>query len=98
MTTNLLTGGAGFVGTNLADRLLTTGQRGVIFDNLSRNGVRENGGWLLDRHQERLDVEQGAITDRAAVRRAVAGVDRVFHFAAQVAVTTSVVDPRHDFA
>ena len=95
--TTLVTGGAGFIGTNVADRLLRDGARVRILDNLARRGVEDNLGWLQARHGERLEVELADIRDGAAVRRAVRGVDRVFHFAAQVAVTTSLDDPSDDF-
>lgn len=93
----LITGGAGFVGTNLAHRLLGNGHRVVIFDNLSRPGVKANLNWLMDLHRERVQFIEGDIRNFDEVERAVAGVAEVFHFAAQVAVTTSLVDPLHDF-
>ena len=94
----LITGGAGFVGTNVADRLLRDGHEVVVLDNLSRIGVGDNLRWLRDHHSERLRVVRGDVLDVTSVRDALNGVDQVFHFAAQVAVTTSVDDPRHDFA
>ena len=48
----LITGGAGFIGTNLADRLLQDGRRVVVFDNLSRKGVDRHVRWLLDQSSE----------------------------------------------
>jgi CDP-paratose 2-epimerase len=96
--TTLITGGAGFVGTNLADRLLREGSRVRILDSLVRPGVEQNLAWLRDRWDERrLDVEIGDICDRGALRRATAGVTEVFHFAAQVAVTASLDEPYDDF-
>ncbi|MEJ1170720.1 NAD-dependent epimerase/dehydratase family protein [Variovorax sp. CCNWLW235] len=94
----LITGGAGFVGANLAHRLLSEGRRVLVFDNLSRPGVERNLDWLQQNHATGLDVAVADIRDAAAVERAVARADHVFHFAAQVAVTTSLVDPREDFA
>ena len=94
----LVTGGAGFVGTNVADRLLRDGHEVVVLDNLSRVGVRDNLQWLRGHHPQRLRVVRGDVRDAVVVREALQGVDQVFHFAAQVAVTTSVDDPRHDFA
>jgi CDP-paratose 2-epimerase len=93
----LITGGAGFIGTNLADRLLSDGRRVVILDNLSRCGVERNAKWLLARHGNHVSLQVGDVRDPRAVRRAVRGVSQVFHFAAQVAVTTSLADPVEDF-
>jgi len=96
-TTTLITGGAGFLGTNMADRLLRAGQRVTVLDDLSRPGVERNLRWLQAAHGDRLRVEVGDVRDAGLVRRALADVDQVFHFAAQVAVTTSVTDPVLDF-
>jgi CDP-paratose 2-epimerase len=93
----LITGGAGFIGTNVADRLLSDGRVVTILDNLSRPGVERNLRWLCDRHGARVRVEVGDIRDPRAVKRALRDATQVFHFAAQVAVTTSLVDPVHDF-
>jgi CDP-paratose 2-epimerase len=93
----LITGGAGFVGTNVAHRLLTMGVPVTVFDNLSRPGVERNLRWLLDTHGSALRIELGDVRDAMAVRRAARDVERAIHLAAQVAVTTSVVDPVHDF-
>ncbi len=97
MSATLITGGAGFVGTNLAHRLLEEGQRVTILDDLSRPGVQRNLRWLRTTHGDRLRVERGDVRDVDVVRRAVADASQVFHFAAQVAVTSSVDDPLHDF-
>ena len=94
----LITGGAGFVGTSLAQRLARQDSHVVVLDDLSRPGVRKNLRWLREHHQTRLTVFEADVGDPLAVRDALVGVDRVFHFAAQVAVTTSVTDPRSDFA
>jgi CDP-paratose 2-epimerase len=94
----LITGGAGFVGTNTAHRLLSAGQRVRILDDLSRPGVEENLEWLAERHGGALEVEIGDIRDRATVHRALRSAHTVFHFAAQVAVTTSLDAPMHDAA
>src|SRR3982751_388952 len=94
---SLITGGAGFVATNVADRLLASGRTVRLFDNLSRAGVEENLRWIQQRFGERVEFVRGDIRDEAAVRRAIRGVDQVFHFAAQVAVTTSLSDPFVDF-
>ena len=93
----LITGGAGFVATNVADRLLRDGWRVRILDNLSRPGVEQNVRWLQSQHGHRVDVQVGDVRDRPAVSAALRDASRVFHFAAQVAVTTSLVDPFLDF-
>jgi len=93
----LITGGAGFIGTNLAERLLADGRRVVIYDDLSRPGAERNLAWLTDRYGDLLRVEIADIRDRQTLRRAVQSADQVFHFAAQVAVTTSLSDPLRDF-
>jgi CDP-paratose 2-epimerase len=94
----LITGGAGFIGSNTAHRLLSMGRRVRILDNLSRPGVEQNLHWLRENHGEKLELVIADIRDAAAVARAVAGCAQVFHFAAQVAVTTSLVAPQEDFA
>jgi len=93
----LVTGGAGFVGTNLAHRLASEGRRVRVLDNLARPGVERNLHWLRSRHGDKLEFELADIRDRLAVRRALEGVGEAFHFAAQVAVTTSLEDPVEDF-
>jgi CDP-paratose 2-epimerase len=93
----LITGGAGFIATNVADRLLRQGCRVRLFDNLSRDGVEENVQWLRSEHRGRVEFRFGDVRDSTAIRNALIGVRRVFHFAAQVAVTTSLVDPFLDF-
>jgi CDP-paratose 2-epimerase len=93
----LITGGAGFIGTNLADRLASVGRPVLIYDNLSRPGVAENAAWLVARHGELVEVQVADVLDAAALASAVERAGAVFHFAAQVAVTTSITDPVHDF-
>jgi CDP-paratose 2-epimerase len=93
----LITGGAGFIGTNVAHRLLENDQRVVLFDNLSRPGVIKNLEWLRRTYGDRVQFIRGDVRDAAAVAQAVKGVGKVFHFAAQVAVTTSLDDPISDF-
>jgi CDP-paratose 2-epimerase len=93
----LITGGAGFIGTNLADRLLSLGQPVRLFDNLSRPGVEQNLRWLKSRYGDLVQIEIADLRDRFALRQALQDVSQVFHFAAQVAVTTSVTNPFNDF-
>jgi len=94
----LITGGAGFIGSNLAHRLLAGGRRVRILDNLSRPGVEQNLAWLREQHGSRLDFIPADVRDAGAVSRAMVGVAQVFHFAAQVAVTTSLQRPQEDFS
>lgn len=95
----LITGGAGFIGSNLAERLLSEPDTKVrIFDNLSRRGVAYNIEWLHSLPgSRRLEVIRGDVRDLRTVQQAVADVSEIFHFAAQVAVTTSIADPANDF-
>ncbi|HXX44379.1 MAG TPA: SDR family NAD(P)-dependent oxidoreductase [Candidatus Acidoferrales bacterium] len=93
-----ITGGVGFIGTNLADRLLREGHEVVLFDNISRAGVEENLGWLRQQHGERMKFVEGDVRDFGAVEKAMRGAEAVFHLAAQVAVTTSVTNPQEDFS
>lgn len=93
----LVTGGCGFIGSNLMDRLLARGENAVAFDNLSRRGAVKNAAWLRDKHGEKFQVIQGDVRDAHAIAEAVRDADVIYHFAAQVAVTTSVTDPRNDF-
>ena len=93
----LITGGAGFIGTNLADRLARNGRSVIIYDNLSRPGVERNISWLKHEHGDRIRLEVADIRDDEHLSSAVRRVGQVFHFAAQVAVTTSLVDPTDDF-
>jgi len=95
--TTLITGGAGFIGSNLAHRLLSQGRRVRVLDNLSRPGVEQNLQWLRQHHGKLLEFVRADVRDAAAVNQAVNGVQQVFHFAAQVAVTTSLEHPREDF-
>ncbi len=92
-----ITGGAGFVGCNLADHLLSQGRRVRVFDNVSRPGVERNLSWLRARHGDRLQIRLGDIRDPNAIEAGLRGTGPVFHFAAQVAVTTGIADPGADF-
>lgn len=93
----LITGGAGFVGSNLADRLLSDGQAVRIVDNLSRPGVERNLEWLRERHGSRFEFVPIDLRNIFELEPTVRGVRRIFHLAAQVAVTTSLRDPLRDF-
>jgi CDP-paratose 2-epimerase len=93
----LITGGAGFIGTNLAHRLCQMDQPVVIYDNLSRAGVERNLRWLEVAHPSKVHVELADVRDYTRLRSVTKHAGAVFHFAAQVAVTTSLDDPIYDF-
>lgn len=93
----LITGGAGFIGTNLAESYLSAGQPVLIYDNLSRPGSEKNLAWLCRRYSGLLQVEIADVRDKFLMNEAVKNAMQVFHFAAQVAVTTSLDAPRFDF-
>jgi CDP-paratose 2-epimerase len=92
----LVTGGAGFIGANLSDSLAADGHAVIVYDALSRPGVAANLDWLRQRHGGRITPVVADIRDDQELARAVAEAGAVFHFAAQVAVTTSLVAPRAD--
>jgi len=93
----LITGGAGFVGSNLADYFLKKGHEVIVFDNFMRNGVDKNVKWLEETHKKGLSVVKDDVRDFNALENVCEDVDVIFHTAAQVAVTTSVNNPREDF-
>ena len=94
----LITGGAGFIGTNYAARLLTLGDHVIIFDNLSRTGTPGNIEWLRNTYGgDSFQLIVGDVRDADEIKSAVETADLVLHLAGQVAVTTSVIDPRNDF-
>ncbi|HTD77958.1 MAG TPA: SDR family NAD(P)-dependent oxidoreductase, partial [Chloroflexota bacterium] len=95
----IVTGGAGFIGSNLTAEFLRDGHRVTVLDSLARPGVEHNLEWLQARAPaDRLRFVCGDVRDADLVQSVVgaAGVDMVFHFAAQTAVTTSLVAPRDD--
>ena len=93
----VITGGAGFIGTNLADRMLSQGHQVLLYDNLSRPGVERNLRWLVDNYGNQVQYEIADVRNHYSLRRAVKNASQVFHFAAQVAVTTSLANPTYDF-
>jgi CDP-paratose 2-epimerase len=93
----LVTGGCGFIGCNLADRLAGRGNEVIVLDNLARAGVRENAQWLKSRYGERVNIVIADIREPISVIDAVREASAVIHLAAQVAVTDSVADPLADF-
>jgi CDP-paratose 2-epimerase len=94
----LITGGAGFIGSNYVHRLLQRGEQVTVYDNLSRLGALRNLAWLEESFGKggfRLEV--GDVRDAGQLTDAAREADVIVHLAAQVAVTTSVVRPRQDF-
>ena len=92
----LITGGAGFIGCNIADRLAAEGHDVIVYDALKRPGVEANLAWLEARHGSRIASMVADVRDAPRLGEAVAQAKAIFHLAAQVAVTTSIVDPRED--
>jgi len=93
----LVTGGAGFIGSNLVHALLQAGQKVRVLDNLSRRGTENNLKWLRKNHPKGLEFVRGDVRDLQCVQEAVKDASVIYHFASQVAVTTSIQDPRNDF-
>jgi CDP-paratose 2-epimerase len=93
----LITGGCGFLGSNLAAHALKSGYDLVVFDNLYRAGSLENLTWL--RTQGAFNFIHGDIRNSNDILRAVKEFkpDSIFHLAGQVAMTTSIANPRMDF-
>ena len=91
----LITGGAGFIGTNLAIHLASMGCSVTVLDNFSRMGSRKNADHLDRQHG--IKAVSVDIRNYESVRREVEKADIVYHLAAQVAVTTSVDYPKADF-
>ncbi len=94
----LITGGAGFIGSNVAAHLLRQARAHVtVLDNLARPGVERNLAWLESLAAPgQLTVVPGDVRDRVLVSEAAEEATEIFHFAAQVAVTTSIADPLDD--
>lgn len=94
----LITGGAGFIGSNYVYRLLSRGENVTIFDNLSRPGSHINIEWLQDCFgKDAFQLIIGDIRDNSVIEQAVKEAEIIIHLAGQVAVTTSVLNPREDF-
>jgi CDP-paratose 2-epimerase len=95
----LITGGAGFIGSNYACRRILNGDDITIYDNLSRTGAKENLNWLSSKtHDKPFNFIEGDVRDYEMLTNAVVGKDIIIHLAAQVAVTSSVADPQFDFS
>lgn len=100
MTSNnyLITGGAGFIGSNYVQRLLKRGEKVTIYDNFVRAGAPRNLEWLKKEFGENaFEVIVGDIRDVDRIAEAGKSADVIVHLASQVAVTTSVINPREDF-
>ncbi len=96
--TYFITGGAGFIGSNYADRLIRRKETVVIYDNLSRAGSQRNIEWLRRQHGDAsFQLVIGDVRDAVQLKAALKNADVFVHLAAQVAVTTSVINPREDF-
>jgi len=94
----LITGGAGFIGSNYAFRLIQRGERVTIYDNLSRPGVQRNLEWLRETFgANAFELIVGDVRNAALLTAAARRAEVIVHLAGQVAVTTSVLHPREDF-
>lgn len=94
----LITGGAGFIGSNVANHLISQGHEVTIYDNLTRACTESNLAWLRQVHgPDSFRLVIANVRDFEILCQAAQGVDRVYHLAGQVAVTTSVLNPRQDF-
>jgi CDP-paratose 2-epimerase len=94
----LVTGGAGFIGSNYVHRLLERGEKVTVYDNLSRAGAPRNLKWLNETFGEKaFNLVEGDIRNASLLSETAKTADVIVHLAAQVAVTTSVTDPRDDF-
>jgi CDP-paratose 2-epimerase len=93
----LVTGGAGFIGSNYVSRLIQRGENVTIYDNLSRSGSKLNLEWLRREYGQSFKLIEADIRDHDAIADAALGKNVIVHLAAQVAVTTSVTNPREDF-
>lgn len=97
MANYLIVGGAGFIGVNAAEHYAQSGHAVTILDNLSRQGTANNLKWIQTEHPSVRFVRADIRTDQTLLETEIAQCDVLLHLAAQVAVTTSVVDPRTDF-
>lgn len=94
----LVTGGAGFIGSNYVHRLVQRGEKVTVYDNLSRSGSLRNLDWLKETFGDgAFNMIAGDTRDAALLTDAARDADVIMHLAGQVAVTTSVTDPRDDF-
>ncbi len=101
----LVTGGAGFIGSHIAEYYSKRGEEVIVYDNLSRAEIlgkeMKNITYIWDYLREKhpgITLLKYDIRDLERLRETVEGVDVIFHTAAQTAVTTSVIDPQIDFS
>ena len=94
----LVTGGAGFIGSNYVHRLVARGEQVTVFDNFSRAGAKRNLEWLQSTFgKDAFNVVVGDVSNASLITETARDADVIMHLAGQVAVTTSVIDPRDDF-
>jgi CDP-paratose 2-epimerase len=93
----VITGGSGFIGSNLADALMSEGEDVVVLDNLCRTGVERNMEWLRQKHRDRFHMVLCDVRNLRALSPVIAEAKGVFHLAGQTAVTTSMANPQEDF-
>ena len=94
MTLDLVTGGGGFIGSHLVDRLLSEGRRVRVVDNFAVGNPRN-----LKQHADNSDLEaiQGEVADAEVMNAAIKGVERVFHLAARADIVPSIQEPEAYF-
>lgn len=94
-----ITGGAGFIGSNLAKYHLDHGDKVLVFDNLSRSGTELNLSWLkkIFKQKGNFIFVKGDIRELSQIKKHIGKSDIIYHMAAQVAVTTSLEKPEDDF-
>lgn len=96
MVNVLIIGGAGFIGSNLANHFLQQKNNVTIFDNISRKGSEKNIEWLRKQHKN-INFVRDDVRSLNGLSKAMKDADVVFHTASQVAVTSSIKNPREDF-
>ena len=93
-----ITGGAGFIGSNYVRRLIERGDNVTMYDNLSRAGAPKNIAWLEETFgKDAFQLIVGDLRDDKLLTESAKEADVIVHLAGQVAVTTSVINPREDF-
>ena len=93
----LITGGCGFIGSNIADYYLRKGNDVTLVDNMSRKGIEFNLDWLKSNHESKFNFVNADIREFDKLKEAVKDQEIIFHTAAQVTMTDSIKNPRNDF-